>query len=47
MKLSNLVEEMEALATLTGEIEILKLLEGSREIILRGSVLAESLYLRL
>jgi superfamily II RNA helicase len=47
MKLSNLVEEMEALATLTGELEILKLLEGSREIILRGSVLAESLYLRL
>ena len=47
MKLSGLVDEMKALASLTGSIEILKVLEGCHETVLRGLVLAESLYLRL
>jgi len=47
MKLSGLVEEMQALATLAGAVELLRQLETAREKLLRGLVIAESLYLRL
>ncbi len=47
MKLSGLVEEMQALATLAGAVELLRTLEQAREKLLRGLVIAESLYLRL
>jgi hypothetical protein len=47
MSLASLVEEMQALATLSSSVEILRLLEPARELILRDIVVAESLYLRL
>ena len=47
MKLASLVEEFQSLATLAGEPRILSLLETARPRILRGVVVAESLYLRL
>ena len=47
MKLMGLVEEFRALCELTGEVEWLKELEGAQELVLRGVVVAESLYLRL
>jgi len=47
LKLASLVEEFQSLATLAGEPQILTLLEEARPLILRGVVVAESLYLRL
>jgi superfamily II RNA helicase len=47
MKLSGLVEEFQALASLSGEVDWLKELEDSRQLILRDTVIAESLYLRI
>jgi len=47
MKLAGLVEELQALATLAGSVELLRQLETAREKLLRGLVIAESLYLRL
>jgi superfamily II RNA helicase len=47
MKLANLVEEVQSLATLAGAVELLRQLETAREKLLRGLVIAESLYLRL
>lgn len=47
LKLAGLVEEVQALATLAGAVELLRHLEKAREILLRGMILAESLYLRL
>jgi superfamily II RNA helicase len=47
MKLASLVEEFQSLATLAGEPRILALLESARPRLLRGVVVAESLYLRL
>jgi superfamily II RNA helicase len=47
MKLAGLVEECQALATLTGSVDLLQELEKARELILRDIVIAESLYLRI
>jgi superfamily II RNA helicase len=47
LKLSGLVEELEALGVLSGAVGFLKKMEGTREKLLRGIVIAESLYLRL
>ena len=47
MKLAGLVEELQALATLASAVELLRQLETAREKLLRGLVIAESLYLRL
>jgi len=47
MKLAGLLEEFQAMATLAKEVELLKVLEGGRALILRDLILAESLYLRL
>jgi hypothetical protein len=47
MKLMGLVEEFRALATLSNNIEMLALLEGAQQIVLRDVVVAESLYLRI
>jgi hypothetical protein len=47
MKLMGLVEEFRALATLSNNIEMLAVLEGAQQIVLRDVVVAESLYLRI
>ncbi len=47
MKLAGLVEEMQSLAKLTGSVEVLRVLDAARPLVLRDVVLAESLYLRL
>lgn len=47
MKLMGLVEEFRSLCELSGEVRWLRALEGAQEMILRGVVVAESLYLRL
>jgi superfamily II RNA helicase len=47
MKLAGLVEECQALATLTGSVDLLHELDKAREMILRDIVIAESLYLRI
>jgi len=47
MKLAGLVEEFQAMASLSGEVEMLRVLEGARQLVLRDIVLAESLYLRI
>ena len=47
MKLMGLVEEFRSLCELSGEVAWLRTLEGAQEMILRGVVVAESLYLRL
>jgi superfamily II RNA helicase len=47
MKLAGLVEECQALATLTGSVDLLHELDTAREMILRDIVIAESLYLRI
>ena len=47
MKLSGLLDEWTALCQLAGKPEMLRQVEGAKEIILRDIVLAESLYLRL
>ena len=47
MKLSAVLEEFQALATISGNIDLLKKLEDTRPLVLRDLVLAESLYLRI
>ena len=47
LKLASLVEELQALATLSAKVNLLQLFEPAREQILRDIVIAESLYLRL
>lgn len=47
LKLASLVEELQALATLQANPDLLRTLEPAREQILRDIVIAESLYLRL
>lgn len=47
MKLMGLVEEFRSLCELSGEVAWLRTLEGASELVLRGVVVAESLYLRL
>jgi len=45
--LSGVLEEFQAMASLAGEVKMLELLEGARQLVLRDIVLAESLYLRI
>jgi len=47
LKLGGLLEEFQAMASLSGEVQMLKMLEGARELVLRDIVMAESLYLRI
>ena len=47
MKLASLVEEFQSLATLGGSVELLRMLEDARSLVLRDLVVAESLYLRI
>lgn len=47
MKLSGVLEEFQAMASLAGEVKMLELLDGARQLVLRDIVLAESLYLRI
>jgi superfamily II RNA helicase len=47
LKLGGLLEEFQAMATLSGEVDMLKMLEGARQLVLRDIVMAESLYLRI
>ena len=47
MKLAALLEEFQAMATISGNVKILKLLEDCRPLVLRDLILAESLYLRI
>ena len=47
LKLAAILEELQALATLHSSVELLKFLEDGRNMILRDTILAESLYLRI
>ena len=47
LKLGGLLEEFQAMASLSGEVDMLKMLEGARQLVLRDIVMAESLYLRI
>ena len=47
LKLAAILEELQALATLHSSVELLRFLEEGRNMILRDSILAESLYLRI
>jgi superfamily II RNA helicase len=47
MKLSALLEEFQALATMSGNVDMLDKLAEARPLVLRDLVLAESLYLRV
>ena len=47
LKLAGLVEEVQALASLTGAVEVLRRVEEARALVLRDVVIAESLYLRI
>ena len=47
LKLAAILEELQALATLHTSVELLKLLDEGRNLILQDTILAESLYLRL
>lgn len=47
MKLGGLLEEFQAMASLSSNLEMLTMLEGARQLVLRDIVLAESLYLRI
>lgn len=47
MKLSSLLEEVQSMATLLKNTDLLKFLEPGRNLILRDMILAESLYLRI
>jgi superfamily II RNA helicase len=47
LKLGGLVEEFQAMAALAGEVDMLRMLEGARQLVLRDIVVAESLYLRI
>jgi superfamily II RNA helicase len=47
LKLAAILEELQALATLHSSVELLRFLEEGRNMVLRDSILAESLYLRI
>jgi hypothetical protein len=47
LKLAAILEELQALATLHSSVDLLKLLDEGRNLILQDTILAESLYLRL
>jgi len=47
LKLAALLEELQSLATLHTSVDLLKFLEEGRMLILRDTILAESLYLRI
>jgi superfamily II RNA helicase len=47
MKLSGLLEEFQAMATMSEQVEMLAKLEEARPLVLRDIVLSESLYLRI
>ena len=47
MKLGALLEEFQAMATISGNVKLLKLLDDCRPLVLRDLILAESLYLRI
>ena len=47
LKLGGLLEEFQAMAALSGEVQMLRLLDGARQLVLRDIVIAESLYLRI
>ena len=47
LKLGALLEEFQAMATISGNVTILKLLDDARPLVLRDLILAESLYLRI
>lgn len=47
LKLAALLEELQALATLYASVDVLKVLDGGRAMVLRDTILAESLYLRI
>jgi superfamily II RNA helicase len=47
LKLGALLEEFQAMATISGNVKILKLLDDARPLVLRDLILAESLYLRI
>ena len=47
MKLNGLLEEFQAMATLSGNVEWLDKLTNSKQMVLRDVILSESLYLRL
>ena len=47
LKLSGLLDEFQAMCSITGELEWIAELSGARELILRDIVVAESLYLRV
>jgi hypothetical protein len=47
LKLAAILEELQALATLSSSVELLKFLDQGRNMVLQDSILAESLYLRI
>ena len=47
LKLGALLEEFQAMASISGNVNMLKLLEDARPLVLRDLILAESLYLRI
>ena len=47
LKLAAILEELQALATLASNVELLKFLDEGRNMVLQDSILAESLYLRI
>jgi len=47
MKLASLLEEFQAVATVLKDVDMLKVLEEGRGLVLRDLILAESLYLRI
>jgi superfamily II RNA helicase len=47
LKLAAILEELQALATLASNVNLLKFLEEGRNMVLQDSILAESLYLRI
>jgi superfamily II RNA helicase len=47
LKLGGLLEEFQAMASLSGDVQILRMLDGARQLVLRDIVMAESLYLRI
>ena len=47
LKLAAILEELQALATLASNVQLLKFLDEGRNMVLQDSILAESLYLRI
>jgi superfamily II RNA helicase len=47
LKLAAILEELQSLATLHSSVELLRFMEEGRNLVIRDSILAESLYLRI